>query len=199
MAALDALICQDWEYRYHFYNSQWAEGEAFFELRNGEGDQLLILFREEGAVINGLAAGAAALDRVQLATELPAVFHEFMFGEPVLSAGTTFCVWQTGTSEWTARGPAEAEGPDTNPADRYAGFAELLSPLDGQAATYADWAEVYFRGLYPEPLNRDAISCIYRQEPLTAALVSSLALAIEDPELLQQDLEEISYPYHLNS
>lgn len=55
IAVLDAIISQEWEYRYYSYNYQWGENEEFFEMRNGEGDQMLILFREDGCVINGFA------------------------------------------------------------------------------------------------------------------------------------------------
>jgi hypothetical protein len=66
MSVLDSILCQDWTYRYYSYNSEWAEAEEFCEMRNGEGGQLLILFCEEGTVINGFSVEAAETDKTEL-------------------------------------------------------------------------------------------------------------------------------------
>ncbi|MCD7930494.1 MAG: hypothetical protein LUH15_03550 [Tannerellaceae bacterium] len=47
----------EWEYRYYSYNRKWSDKEEVFEMKNGSGDQMLILFREEGCVINGFTSG----------------------------------------------------------------------------------------------------------------------------------------------
>lgn len=189
MAVLDAILSQDWVYRYYSYNSEWSENEEFFEMRNGEGDQLLILFREEGTVINGYAAEAEQGQKEKLTDQLPEAFHEFIFGEPVNSAGTTFCVWQINGKEWTAGIPAET-GDHSE---------ELLSPLDGSPATYIKWATDYFKGSYKESgIPLETVSRIFNQEVLTKEMVLSVADQLEDWEQLEEDLLEISYPYHIN-
>src|SRR5688572_20967044 len=83
VAVLDAIICPDWEFRYYSYNSKWSENEAFFEMRNGEGSHMLILFREEGCVINGFCPECKQPGKSKLTAGLPEVFKEFIFGEPV--------------------------------------------------------------------------------------------------------------------
>lgn len=188
MSVLDAVLCQDWVYRYHSYNSEWSEGEEFFEMRNGEGDQLLILFRAEGTVINGFSADAEQVEKEKLTALLPEVFHEFIFAEPVQSVGTTFCVWKLVGKDWQTGILSDIDDHSQ----------ELLSPLDGQASTYQKWATTYFEGSYPEqgiPLH--IVSSIYDQEPLTAEMVQLLSTQLEDWEQLQEDLMEISYPYHI--
>lgn len=189
MAVLDAILCQDWVYRYHSYNSEWSEEEQFFEMRNGEGDQLLMLFKNEGTVINGFFAEAEQEDKTKLADQLPECFHEFMFGEPVNSAGTTFCVWKTAGQEW-ATGTIAANDDHSE---------ELLSPFDGVPLTYVNWATDYFKGNYKESgIPLDIVTRIYNQEPLTREMVLSLVETLEDWEQLIADLVEISYPYHIN-
>lgn len=189
MAVLDAILCQEWVYRYYSYNSEWSEDEEFFEMRNGEGDQLLILFRAEGTVINGFFTEAEQGDKTQLTQGLPEVFHEFMFGEPVNSAGTTFCVWKTAGQEWTTGIPA---GSDDH-------SEELLSPLDGKPATYIKWATEYFKGHYKEEgISTEVVTAIYNHETLDKEMVLSLVPQLEDWDLLYEDLAEISYPYHIN-
>ena len=189
MAVLDAILCQDWVYRYYSYNSQWSEGEEFFEMRNGEGDQLLVLFRNEGAVINGYFSEAEQGEKDKLTARLPEVFHEFIFGEPVNSAGTTFCVWQLNNSPWTTGIPSENDDHSE----------ELLSPLDGEPASYVKWASDYFKGSYKEGgIPLETVVRIFAQEPLTKEMVLSIVDHLEDWDQLTEDLIEISYPYHIN-
>ena len=190
MAVLDAILCQDWVYRYYSYNSEWSEDEEFFEMRNGEGDQLLILFNTEGTVINGYFAEAEQGDKAELTKGLPQAFHEFIFGEPVNSAGTTFCVWKTGDQDWATGIPVASDDHSE----------ELLSPLDGNPETYIKWATDYFKGSYKEEgISREVVTAIYNQEPLSREMVLTLVPQLEDWELLLEDLTEISFPYHINS
>lgn len=188
MAVLDAILCQDWVYRYYSYNSEWSEEEQFFEMRNGEGDQLLILFKKEGAVINGYFAEAEQGNKEQLTLGLPAVFHEFIFGEPVHSAGTTFCVWQIEGQNWETAGQTAADDHSE----------ELLSPLDGKPETYIKWALEYFKESYKEEgIPLDTVASIYNQESLTSEMVLSIVPQLEDWEQLKEDLIEISFPHHI--
>jgi hypothetical protein len=190
MAVLDAILCQEWVFRYHSYNSNWSDDEEFFEMRNGEGDQLLILFRKEGTVINGFFAEADQGDKTLLTQGLPEVFHEFMFGEPVNSAGTTFCVWKIDDQPW-------ATGISTASDDH---SEELLSPLDGNPETYIKWATDYFKGSYNEEgIDAEVVTAIYDQQALSGEMVLTLVPELEDWDLLLEDLAEISYPYHINS
>src|SRR5688572_30198658 len=57
ISTLDAIICPEWEYRYYTYQNNWdiASGEECMSMRNGSGDEFLILFSQNGAIINGLA------------------------------------------------------------------------------------------------------------------------------------------------
>jgi len=186
MAVLDAILSQEWEYRYYSYNSAWSENEAFFEMRDGQGDQMLVLFREEGCVINGFSAAAATGNKEKLTTGLPPVFNEFIFGEPVNSIGTTFCIWNT-TGVWqTGILPDE---------DDLSG--ELLSLFDGKPESYVKWASVYFEGNYRQNgIPLETVTRIYNQEPLSKTMVLSLVDDLVDWEQLEEDLLEISYPYH---
>lgn len=188
MAVLDAIFSPDWVYRYYSYDSHWSENEEFFEMRNGEGGQMLILFRDEGAVINGYTSEMADSNKEALTSQLPAVFEEFIFGEPVSSSGTTFCVWTQADGNWqTGLLPAE---------DDYS--EELLSALDGQPETYLKWASSYYAGSYIEGgIPLETVTRIFKQEPLTTEMVRSLVKEVEDWNQLKEDLTEISYQYHL--
>ncbi|GAB2776119.1 hypothetical protein HNQ93_002002 [Hymenobacter luteus] len=188
LAVLDAINSQDLEYRYYTFDPNWDQGEALFEMNDGEGDQMLVLFREEGCCINGYLEGYDQPDKAQLTRGLPEVFDEFMFGEPVSSIGTTFCLWFTPAHGWqTGLLSGEDDGSD-----------ELLYILDGNPATYAEWAnEYYIDETDRDPIDAEAVARIYQHEPLTRELVKELIDPLEDWPQLQTDLQAIGYPYQL--
>ena len=157
-------------------------------MRNGEGDQVLILFKQEGTVINGYAAEADPGEKEQLAFGLPKMFDEFVFGEPVNSAGTTFVVWKTENTVWLTGLPLTTDNHSE----------ELLSPFDGKPDTYIKWALDYFKGSYHEEgIPLDTVTRIFNQESLTREMVLAIVPELEDWPQLIEDLEEISFPYHL--
>ncbi|MGI4870817.1 MAG: hypothetical protein ACRYFX_06515 [Janthinobacterium lividum] len=189
LAALDAINSPEWEYRYYSYNPAWSEGEAVLEMRDGEGDQMLVLFRPEGCIINGFLHEYEQPDKAQITRGLPAAFDEFMFGEPVNTIGTTFCLWYTPAHGWQT-------GVVENADD---GSEELLDIFDNQSATYAEWANEYFLDdTDRRPLTAEAVAPVYRGEALTKAMVLAINEEMEDWTMLAADLQEIGYPYEFN-
>ncbi|MCB2379752.1 hypothetical protein LGH70_19305 [Hymenobacter sp. BT635] len=186
LAVLDAVNSQEFEYRYYSYNPEWAPDEEVFEMNDGEGDQMLILFRPEGCVINGFVQEYDQPDKAQVTRGLPAVFDEFIFGEPVNSIGTTFCLWYTPAHGWQT-GVVENEDD---------GSEELLFILDGQPETYAEWATEYFtEDTDRKAVTPEAVAPIYRGEALTKSMVLALVDDLPDWVQLATDLQEIRYPY----
>ena len=186
ISVLDAIISQEWEYRYYSYNCEWAENEEFCEMRNGSGDQMLILFRQDGCVINGFAHEFEQDDKRKLTTNLPSIFDEFIFGEPVKTIGTTFCLWTTEQGKWTT---GQVENYDDN-------SEEMLNIFDGNPQTYVDWATDYFEDCYIESgIPLDIVTKIYNGQALTKEMVLAIVDELEDWEQLEADLNEINYPY----
>ncbi|KIA99978.1 hypothetical protein OA93_04005 [Flavobacterium sp. KMS] len=186
ISVLDAIICQEWEYRYYSYNSKWGEGEEFFEMRDESGDLMNILFLENHCVINGFAHEYQHNEKSDLTKNLPEIYNDFIFGEPVASFGTTFCLWTNETENWEV-GTIE---------DYNDNSAELLTIFDGNPQTYIDWASEYFDESYKEtgiPLK--TVTEIYQGKILTKEMVLSIVDEIEDWELLEEDLKEINYEY----
>ncbi|MDU0371660.1 hypothetical protein ACFPAF_14745 [Hymenobacter endophyticus] len=188
LAALDAVNSPDPEFRYYTYNPQWDENEAVFEMSDGEGDQMLVLFRPEGCVINGFLHEYDQPDKAQITRGLPDAFDEFIFGEPVNSIGTTFCAWYTPAHGWQT-------GVVENEED---GSEELLYIFDNDPATYADWAnEYYLDEIEREPLETEAVAALYHHEPLTKTAALTLNHELQDWLQLEADLTEIGYPHTL--
>ncbi len=186
ISVLDAIISQEWDYRFYSYNSKWAEQEAFCEMRDGCGDQMLILFREDGCVVNGFAHEFDQQDKAKLTEKLPAIFYGFIFGEPVKSIGTTFCLWTTELKNWKI---GNVENFEDN-------SEEMLRIFDGKPQTYIDWATEYFEDSYRKTgIPLDTVSKIYRGETLTQQMVLSIVDKLEDWSQLEKDLIEINYPF----
>lgn len=185
LAVLDAINSPDWEYRYYSYNPAWSDNEQLLEMRDGEGDQMLVLFRPEGCVINGFLHEYDQPDKAQVTRGLPDVFAGFMFEEPVNSIGTTFCLWYTPAHGWQRGLVAEDDGSE-----------ELLYIFDNQPATYAEWATEYYTDESDKkPVTAAAVAPIYRQEPVTKAKALALVDEVADWTLLATDLQGIGYPY----
>ena len=45
LAALDAVVCPDWENRYFSFDKAWALGESLGSIRNGSGDEVFVMRR----------------------------------------------------------------------------------------------------------------------------------------------------------
>ena len=186
ISVLDAIISQEWQYRYYSFNSKWSANERCLQLRNGSGDEMHVLFREDGCAINGFAHEYEQQDKSKLTNNLPAIFNEFIFGEPVITIGTTFCLWTTELKNWQV---GQLESFEDN-------SEEMLTIFDGQPQTYINWATKYFEESYKESgIPLDTVTKIYSRQALTKEMVLSIVDKLEDWEQLEKDLIEIDYPY----
>lgn len=186
ISVLDAIMCQEWEYRYYLYNSKWAEDEEYFGMRDGAGDLMDILFLENHCVISGFAHEFQYNQKSDLTKNLPEIYNQFIFDEPVATNGTTFCLWTNETKNWEV---GEIKDFNDNSED-------LLAIFDGDPQTYINWASEYFDESYKEtgiPLK--TVTEIYQGKTLTKEMVLSIVDEIEDWELLEEDLKEINYEY----
>ncbi|MCD8042927.1 MAG: hypothetical protein LUH10_07660 [Tannerellaceae bacterium] len=191
ISLLDAIFSPEWEYRYYSYNRKWSDKEEVFEMKNGSGDQMLILFREEGCVINGFTIGGKVQQKEILTHSLPGYFNDFIFGEPVNTIGTTFCIWSTGSGEWQT-------GADSSSDDL---SGTLLSIFDGKPETYCQWAnDYYFEGDYPDgEIDLKTVSQLYEGTTLTKEMVLALNTDFEDWVQLEEDIENMGYPFNFET
>jgi hypothetical protein len=218
LSTLDAIICPEWESRYYSYQKDWDKilGEECMEMRNGCGDHFFVLFSKSGAIINGQAHESEMCDWKDVEVEkpgflnklmgnketvlkitiwdglfehLPDEFSHFIFGEPIKSIGTTFCLWRKNTdSSWQ-------KGNFVYPNDEYKdGSEDLLYILDNKPETYYEWATEYYEDAF-DCVDIKSIKQIYMHTPLTTELVYKLNPEYPDLEDLKKDLDEIGYPY----
>lgn len=206
LAMLDALLSPEWERRRHSFNSHWGADEQLASVRMRP-DNLFALFRPQGCLLKGYAhkSPLAALTGARgkgLFLGLPAEFLACLREPALTSTQTTFCVWRRSTdAQWTAQHFPDAElstaaGGNSSPGTAgqstpdLDGSQTLLALLDGDAATYRNWAEANYEATLPT----SAISAIYEQQPLNEDLVRSI-----NPRLslrqLKDDVREIGYPF----
>ena len=223
LSVLDAINSPEWDSRYYSYQNKWDENEEFFEMRDGSGDEMKLLFSTKGCVINGFAhesqmsswkkievkegksflknlfgSNKRKTELVQdiskgVVDSLPNEFHDFIFGEPVKSSGTTFCIWRKSTdSEWNV---GQIEYPNDDYLD---GSSELLYIFDRNPETYKNWAEEYFDDTFEDrTLDIELVKFIYEGSILTKDIVQKINPKLEDFEQLKLDLENIGYKYEI--
>ncbi|MFY7911026.1 MAG: hypothetical protein ACOVO2_15775 [Emticicia sp.] len=200
-----------------------AKGEEYFEMRNGSGDEFHILFCKDGCVINGQAHESEMCNWTEIETqpktlkgklssllgktekelvqtiwkgvvdELPKEFHEFIFGEPIKSKGTTFCIWRLNTdNKWNI-------GNINFPNDEYGdGSEDLIYILDNAPKTYKKWATEYYEETFEErKLNLEVVKQIYEHKPITKKIIEQLNPELDDIDELKNDLDEIGYEYEI--
>ncbi len=198
-----------------------TKGEEYFEMRNGSGDEFQILFCKDGSVINGQAhesemcnwtevdiqpkslkekilnaLGKKKTEMVQtiwkgVVDDLPTEFHEFIFGEPVKSKGTTFCIWRLkNDSQWNI-GNIEFS------KDEYGdGSEDLIFILDNDPKTYRKHALEYFDETFEEhKLQLELVQHIYDNKPLTKEIILKINPKLDDFQELKIELDEIGYKY----
>lgn len=117
------------------------------------------------------------------------MFEEFIFGEPVKTIGTTFCIWSTGSESWQT-------GQIENIED---GSEDMMYIFDGVPQTYIDWATEYFEDSYKESgIPLETVNRIYKGETLTKEMVLSIVDELEDWKQLVDDMKEINYPFNFD-
>ena len=182
LATLDAIISPEWEYRYYSFNERWDAGESMGSMRNGQGDDLFVLFNAAGAFIKGVDHERFRGSAHDIYARVPPAFSSGVV-EPAFSPErATFCCWRTYQADrwdWTSQ-PSE---------DGYDGSDWLLSGLGGDPETYLSFARDY----YEIEVDAEVVSLVHQRAPITLALATRLNPEI-DFQALQHDLTEIGYP-----
>lgn len=191
LAALDSILSPDSQYRYYFFNANWAEHEMMASMTDGCGDNLYMLFNSHGAIIKGfdhenLMSPWAREDHSLwpgMFEKVPSQFAQFLTEPAFEIPATTFCIWRLfSDSSWQAGVTDFSEG-------NRGGADELLSIFVGGPESYKEFAGWY----YEKEVALELVRHIYDHEPLTEELVRGLNPAISLPDI-QSDLGEIGYP-----
>jgi hypothetical protein len=156
IAALDAILCDDWESRYYSFNAQWnPEGtERLASMRNGEGDDWFIVFAPAGVFVKSLwheyGAEAGIYDG------LPDALAPFLDEAAFSMDDVTFGGWCDG-AKWVLRGNAKP-------------IADEVRILSGDPKAYATYVNSYFEREVP----LEAVAHVLKGLPITPEFVKQL-------------------------
>jgi len=197
---LDAIIYQEWEYRYYSFNSKWFENEMMASMRNGQGNHYFILFFNGGVAIKGFDIHApinGVTDKEfwkgQM-KQMPKQFDSFLSESAFVAEKATFFIWRLdGDSQWQTLNLDSKSLDEMARANDFDGSKHLITIMDGIPHTYKKWADSY----YESNFDLSIVEKIYCHEPLTKEIVETLNPEI-DYEILIEDIEEIGYPCDLN-
>lgn len=178
MAALDAIMCPEWEYRYFFFDPAWSPSAQMASMRNGSGDEYFIVFTPDGVWACGfdhesqmspyrsdpLALWPGLLDG------LPEVFRgqvtEPAFCDPLGTLRATVCFWRAREAAgWECGSPP----PSTREHDDGGAgwlFEFLLEGDEGYS--------VFAQGSYDVQVDADAVRHLYALRPVTQRVAARL-------------------------
>ena len=130
LAMLDVVLCPEWEFRYFSFNDDWEPGEKLGLMRNGEGDDWLLFFNLQGAILKGFQHDAPMAENKPwpgLFDSVPDAFDKFLADPAFTRQQTTFCAWLLDEEEDGWRRSETIEFPSGDDPD---GSAKLMRFLD---------------------------------------------------------------------
>ncbi|WP_394616253.1 hypothetical protein JNUCC0626_42340 [Lentzea sp. JNUCC 0626] len=150
LAAMDAVMDPDDDYRYYQYDADWAPGEEMASMQDGSGNEYSITFTAAGAFVRGFDHES---DMSPYATDdgepwpgvvdsVPEVFRACL-EEPAFcdeeTPRITVCLWREhGDTAWRH---GEIDFPENG--DDGAGWMFALL-TDGTPEAYRKWAQEYY-------------------------------------------------------
>ena len=186
LAALDAVMSPEWEYRYYSYARNWGSGETLGSMRNGSGDEIFALFNKHGCFMKGFAHEYSNYDQPvkSFYQNVPTQFFTAVTEPAFSTENVTFCYWRLNRDhQWHY---ADVPLPEFDDPD---GSAFLLAELDGKPESYKTFCEEYYETNVPLVV----IEKVYRHEVLTDSEIHTLNDAI-DIGVLRTEFDAIGYP-----
>ncbi|MDB5296245.1 MAG: hypothetical protein JWO31_2228 [Phycisphaerales bacterium] len=193
IAALDAVLQPEREFRYFAYQKSWGGGRELASMRDGGGDEWFLVFGPAGALMKGFVHDAAMSEPVAngrppwpgVTDAVPPALAAYL-NDPALSpAEATFCVWrEPADAEWRRGHVRFPPGPDPD------GSEHLMAILDGDPVTYARWAEQH----YEIEIPFIEVRRVYMHRPMTEEMARALNPQV-DWAALVVELDQIGYPH----
>lgn len=104
LALLDAIIEQEWEYRYFSYNSNWSDSEEMGSLRDGSGGEWFLWISGALAGYKCLSPEDGLMSELQEVKESASTTYESFITEPAFSMDQATCIWYLEDSQWVKYG-----------------------------------------------------------------------------------------------
>lgn len=171
LALLDAIIEQEWEYRYFSYDSNWSDSEEMGSLRDGCGGSWFFWVCGDSAGYKCLSPEDGLMptsDLEKIKSDASEVFNDFVT-EPTFSMDEATCIWFLEKSNWIKHGITVNW------------IIDLQTVIDWNASDYHTWATKY----YERELDLDVIEKIFFGE-FNTDLAKKLNPTIEIEHLLAE-------------
>lgn len=173
LALLDAIIEQEWQYRYFSYNSNWSDSEEMGSFRDGCGGELFLWITGELAGYKCLSPEDGLMSGLQAAKEGASGEFSSFITEPAFSMDQATCIWFLENSEWVKHG------------NSVNCLIDLNAITNWEAHDYHAWAIEY----YEREIDLEVVEKIFGGE-FSEELAKKLNPDIEMRDLLAE-LQEI--------
>ncbi|MEV1045543.1 hypothetical protein [Streptomyces sp. NPDC049916] len=196
LAVLDAILCPEWDHRWHSFDARWSPTEEAASMRDGSGGEYTVVFSAAGAYARGFDHESPMSPHLAdgpwpgVLDDVPAVFRRYVeeprFTDEDGLPEVTACLWRESTDDRWRAGSVEfpEDGEDSDGADW---LFQLL--VAGTPESYQEWAEDHFE----VAVDLAAVRHVYALRPLTDEVVAALAPGRGLAELAA-DIEETGYP-----
>jgi len=177
LAMIDAILCPEWEYRYFSFNCSWDNNEEMASMRDGEGNEYFILFKN-GNIIGKVFEKSSPLteiERNELFQKIPKILNFFLEEKAFSLQDTTLIFWKIKEDKELVYLPLNKEL-------SYLGF--LYTP-----EVYINWAKKYYEINFDEK----TIEELFNYMPLTEERIKKLNKTLTFSDL-EEDIQKISYP-----
>jgi hypothetical protein len=148
LALLDAIIEQEWQYRYFSYNSKWSESEEMGSLRDGCGGEWFLWLSGDLAGYKCLSPEDGLMSDLQEAKNKAPSAYNFFITEPAFTMNQATCIWYLEKSKWVKYG---------KPVNR---LINLEAIFNWASRDYQAWANEY----YEREIDLAAVEKIFNGE-----------------------------------
>lgn len=174
LAAAEAIVEPEWEYRYFSYDSNWAPGEEMASMRDGSGGHWFVLFQENQIGYKCISPDDGLIDNIQeVESRIPDKYREFI-EEPAFYRGEATAIWLFEGDAWIKHGKESV---------KY--IVDLEQVIEWTVDDYKEWAEEY----YERNVDLEALKLVFDHK-ISDRVVKKLNenLSISD---IREDLEQI--------
>jgi len=169
LALLDAIIEQEWQYRYFSYNSNWSDSEEMGSLRDGCGGEWFLWVSGDLGGYKCLSPEDGTMPDLQEAKDKAPSTYKGFITEPAFSMDQATCIWYLENSKW----------------EKYGKPVKYLTDLDAisswMPSDYQSWATEY----YEREIDLGAIEKVFNGE-FSEDIAKTINPEIEMSELLSE-------------
>ncbi len=165
-AQADALVCPEEYLRCYEFHTDWSDGVQMASFKSGGGDELIMIFIADSAIIKGFDHESPVSPHAQdpyglypgIYEGAPPYLLDALRDEALDFEDVTFCYWRTSDKGPWQKGPVDLRGLDD-------GSDYLLSRIVTSFNEYDDYAKDYFEDDY-SPALADRVNALFERKKL---------------------------------